>query len=308
MRSIALAICVVAFWRVSSGAYSFDYIDVNKDFEITSRADGGFFSSIHSIAIDEDNQELYVLHDYPLMISAYYLRDGNPLWIQELGKEIVEPASVTGCAGRLFIISQRKLWELTNKKELVPVNTAPDGTQARADILLCYAPNGLLLVNQESKRVEALAWNGMTLPVATPVKDAGGKKTLVPFLKAEDAALTINGDICIADSGQRAIRIITPGKTKYKSFPFASADDSLSRSGIVAIDTDSSGNAWAVNDDDNALDVYGPLGDLRYRVSQTDDNGFRFVNPTDIIIDSADKIYLLDDGTNTIKVFEVGQK
>lgn len=306
MRSYLIAVCIVAFFAARVSADTVDLIDIKMDYEITARGDGGFFASIHSISIDEDVQELYVLHDYPVLLSTYTLAEGKPVEMRPLGKEIVEPASVLGCSGRLFLLSRRKLWELTTKGELISVNTAPDGAQARADIVLCYSPNGLLLINQEEKKVDALAWNGVTLKVAGPVSDKSGKKTLVPFAKAADAALTVNGDIYIIDSSQQAVRIINPGKTNYRSFSFARQEGSNMKMSLEAIDTDSSGNAWAVNGDEKSLDVYGALGDLRYRALQTDENGFRFINPTDIIIDSRDKIYLLDSGTNTVRVFHSG--
>lgn len=288
-------------------AESVEIIDVSLAYEVTARADNSFFSAIYSIAIDEEAQQLYVLHDYPLTLSTYYLRDGNPFGVHTFGKEIVAPASIIGCSSRVFVLSRRLLWELGNKGDLIPVNTAPDAAQARADIVTCYAPNGLLLIDQEQKKVGALAWNGTMLPIAAPVKDAKGVKTLNPFTKAVDVALTISGSIYILDSAESAVRVITPGGKSRGGFVLSNFDGMSSRANVVSIDTDSFGNTWAANGDLKTLDVYNSFGDIRYRVLQTNNEGFRFIDPTSIVIDSGDRIYILDNGTNTVKVFEHGQ-
>lgn len=283
-----------------------ELIDIPLKYEIKSRGDGGFFSEIHSIAVDNKSQTLYALHDDPVSISSFYLRDGNRLGIKQLDdKTIFSDATVAACEGRVFILSQRRLWEFDSKEKLQPVKIMPDAFLAKADMIACYPQTGILLLEDAPKTIDALAWNGNSIRMAAPTKSTLSNKTVFPFSSAKAFLADSDGSILLLDPDAGGIRRLTTGKIEQSGISLAGPAGSSQPWKVSSFAVDTAGNIWAVNSSLRSLDVYNPFGDLRRRVEQTTPDGFRFISPQTIAIDRENTLYVLDSGDGRIKAYDI---
>lgn len=288
---------------------SVELVDIPLLYETDGHPDHGFFSEIHSISMDEKKRVLYVLHDTPAILSSFNGEDGLPLDKRDFAARVEPPARAEACAGKIWIIVNRRLMLLGDDNSLVP--PAPGGAELpAADFAECSPTGELLAVDAKKKELFTIPKDGAPRQIDAsaldPKKHPSPKKL---FASITGVAFGPLNRLYVLDRDGGVIRSIDYAGRLLSSILLASPSGAHVPWKVSSIAADSADRIWAVNTTENSLDVYDSFGALIYRVRDmpADGGGFRFTRPAEILIDNDGRLFLSDTGSAKIAVFDISR-
>ncbi len=297
---------IVFVFSGNARAWQQDYhwIEPELLYEISSFPSSGFFSAIHSISINPADNILYVLHNTPAVLSRYYAATGEPIDQIRISQRVEAPAGVSLFDNTIFIISQRSLKNLTPTGSLrSPWTNTLGKRDVKVDLATAYFDQTLWLIDTEQGIIYSLNSAAKKLTQLYPKsKSRKGKK---PALNIIDATTAFPNVLLVLDGKSSMVYKFMANGKMADSFSMKAAFATEDHPNIVSIATDQKHNIWALNKDENTLDVFDSFGELTARVKDTGEFGFRFLSPSRIRIDDDDRLYVVDDGSRSIKVFDI---
>lgn len=276
-------------------------------YEITDYPATGFFQYILSISVNEEKGALYILAGTPDGLSAYHNDNGNP-WSQiQMETRLSSGDRAAACGGRIWVAHGKKLFELTDKGVLSEPPPAP--LPKSIDEIFCDRSGRLLIVDRAGLEIRRYDSKGQLRMLASNPKEVDKKKPGAPVIGSiRDVASDVFGRLFILDPKSRGVlmtdekggpmKVITGDSFSDVHFPYDSPS--------IAVDSEQ--NVWLINSIDNTIDAYDFFGSVAKRIESITDSGFRFVKPEKIFIDSDDRLYLIDGGSVSVRVFDLGNQ
>lgn len=303
-------ICLLAAIFSSACAQAFqdnyEWIEPEQLYEITNFPSSGFFNEIHSIGVNEADDTLCVLHDTPAVLSRYHLATGKAVDQIRITRRVEAPAEVIPFDGAIFIIAERKLNTLTQAGALrSPWKQQLGKRQIDVDLGAAYFDHTLWLVDKKENLIFAMNSATRKLEQVYPATKNGKRKE--PGLNIVDVATTFPNVLLVLDSRVGMVYKFMPGGKISGLLSIKEAFTSAENPEIVSIASDGNNNIWTINRADKTLDVFDSFGELTARVRDTGEFGFRFLSPADIEIDEDGRLFVVDEGSRSIKVYDISE-
>ncbi len=319
-RIITLTICIIIlmFSIISAPecgrGENAAYIRPKLLYEIKDNPAVGFFQRVITGAMSEKDGTLYVLAGTPDGVYVYHGDNGSPLRKFQLDKQLDPADRIRPCGKRIWFVRDKQLFELTKDGKLAtpkdPLSPMPESV---GDVF-CDPADRTVLV--DGSRTELRRYDGkgtMDLRIGPPkineqqAPDQIESAEPAPFSSIRSLAIDGFGRIFVLDSRARAVfpfdqkgrpmKPITGDKFSNTDFPYDAPS--------IAIDSDR--NIWVVNPSENTIDAYSLFGSMIKRIESAADNGFLFVKPVEIFIDSHDRLYIIDRAPS-ISVVDISNK
>lgn len=303
------AAAVVAFASVivCSAAFSeTEEIEPRLLYEIRDYPDTGFFQWISSISTDETGDTLAVLGGDPVGVSLYRRGSGSPLKqiLFKAGPEGGDWGRAAACGGKILAARAGKVFEAAENGELTESAVTASEGAFKADILLCDRRGRLIMADRKTARIARFDAAGA--PEMRIVKPEDAKLAArFPLKSLADVATDYFGRVYALDPKSRAaIPFDESGRpmTPISGSMFSDAPFPWDSPCVAA---DSRGRVWLVNEYEDSLDAYDSFGTPVARVARHSSVGPRFISPVQLIVDSEDRLYVLDAASVSVKVFDL---
>ncbi len=303
------AAAVAAFASVFVCAVAFaepEELEPRLLYEIRDYPDTGFFQWISSISTDETGDTLAVMGGDPAGVSLYRRGSGSPV------KQVLFKSSPEGgdwgraaaCGGKILASRGGKVFEASESGELAESGAAAAEGAFKADILLCDRRGRLLMADRKAARIVRFDAEGAPEMRVSPPKDAK-QAARFPLKSVADIATDYFGRVYALDPKSRgAIPFDESGRpmTPISGSAFSDAPFPWDSPAIAA---DSRGRVWLVNEYEDAIEARDAFGTPVARVARQSSAGPRFISPVQLIVDSEDRLYVLDAASVSVKVFDL---
>jgi hypothetical protein len=295
------------------------WVSPKRLFEIKDHPSAGFFQHIIWTSVSDRERAIYVLAGPPDGIYIYHREDGSS-WRQIILDEQFDPGDrICACNNRLWYVHKKQLFEIADSGKPSALRNPLTPLPGEISEIACDAAERLVVVDGTRSEIRRYNSKGnMDLRIGPQESNAAEQKqkpgakqpappAQPPYKSIRAIAIDTFNRIFVLDSHSRTVfpfdqkgkpmKPISDDRFSDSSFPYNSPS--------IAIDMDS--NIWVVNPSENSLDSYSLFGSLSIRFGSGGNigaTGFPFINPSQIIIDANDQLYVVDSATTAIKVFD----
>ncbi|WP_163350016.1 NHL repeat-containing protein [Desulfovibrio sp. JC010] len=219
--------------------------------------------------------------------------DNDTVFVVDTGNERVQSFNISG----------------SSKKEMTPVTVSPPMIVFEKEIVsgedisaLFVTPDKkLYAVNSKEGQIH-LRGSSASLTWGDSGNDPG------EFRKPQGVAVSKSGNVYVADTGNNRIQLLNPdGSFNYKFGKKGDKTGQFDDPSDVAVN--SKGLIYVADTDNHRVEIFNP--DTMFLASfglETEDSknpeGGSFDKPTDLAIDSADNVYVLDFKNNRVQLFD----
>ncbi|MEW6202712.1 MAG: hypothetical protein AB1546_12095 [bacterium] len=273
--------------------------------EINQFEGSDIFQKIHSVFVDENLDILIILNEAPLKISVFTLYDATPLNEIRIFDELKPPLTAASYQNFIYLMSSGNFYRFKQDGRKSKDFQPPPGLPAYADKLFFDRSGNFILLNRKDASVTKFNKDGKKLTEIRKDDEERIKKKEPPIGSIDDVHVDFTGTIYIADSKSRNIKKYNE---KGEFAGVLGGDKDLTRiellqSSLIAVD--SHRNVWIYDKGDRKIKVLDSFGFYLGELQDTGKGDFRFVAPAMIYIDRLDRLYLQDEGSATMKVFDV---
>lgn len=274
-------------------------------YSIEGYAGTGPFQQIYSLHVDEDYERIIILNGAPLKISVFSLLDGAPLQDIVIFKEPKPPYSAFGCGRHIYFShagGMERFGEDGRSDKWKPPATFPQG----ADKVFCGPDGGVIFLLRGSNAIEKYSADGKRLFSIHP-KDKERRKREEPELwSIADICPDAAGGLYAADARAGELHRYDAGGRYTGAI---GGDRKLASEELEEIEllaADSYRNVWVYDGGDSRIKVFDSFGFFLGEWKATADDGTTaFVSPAALFVDRFDHLFLLDEATTKVSVFNV---
>jgi len=223
-------------------------------------------------------------------------------------KAVYEPAdSFASCNNRYYLVNNHEFYEVEKGVlKNIQLNFG-DNPASPIDSIFCDrfgylygldSDNNLFFKIDEKRNTKFFTINDPT--DKDSAADKKRKKITITDVSFDDFGWTY-----VLDSTSRTILVFDrKGNRKY-SIPLEFSTDTYSCRAPQSIAVDSEKDILVYCSDTNTIYVFDSYGNPNKRIESASRSGFNFIKPSDIFVDFDDKLYVIDQGSKSLRILDI---